>query len=226
LAPVTSDLELGRFLQSLGRALGESAGAQDVDAGAGIDRLAQLARSIVPTPSVPHDGTSAKSLPVCRFWDAAIASAIRGGSPLADALIAIAPSLSWTQNPNYRRKPPDAAFLDHYGYAVIVGPSDGPPALAHDPSVAIGVLLLGPRTHYPLHSHPAVEAYYTLSEDGEWWRDPGPWRREPPGSAIYHTPNIPHATRTGAGPLLAIYLWTGDLATHASLYRNDAASRG
>jgi quercetin dioxygenase-like cupin family protein len=100
---------------------------------------------------------------------------------------------------------------------VIVGPQDGPPALAVDSRIAIGVLLLGPHTHYPLHSHPAVEVYHTLTEEGEWWRDPGPWRREPSGSAIYHTANIPHATRTGADPLLAIYLWTGDLETHASL---------
>jgi hypothetical protein len=28
---------------------------------------------------------------------------------------------------------------------------------------------------------------------------------------------MPHATRAGPGPLLAIYLWRGDLTTHASL---------
>ena len=83
------------------------------------------------------------------------------------------------------------SFLDGYGYAVIAGPVDGPPALALDSRLALGVLVLGPRTHYPLHAHPAVEIYYTLTPDGDWWR--------------------------GAGPLLAIYLWWGDLATHARL---------
>jgi len=28
---------------------------------------------------------------------------------------------------------------------------------------------------------------------------------------------VPHATRAGSSPLLALYLWRGDLATHATL---------
>ena len=86
-----------------------------------------------------------------------------------------------------------------------------------EPRLALGVLLLGPGAHYPLHAHPAVEIYYTLTRDGEWWRDDGPWRQEPPGALIHHAPNARHATRAGASPLLAIYLWRGDLATHATL---------
>jgi len=136
---------------------------------------------------------------------------------LLDALATLGPSLSWTQNPNYRRRPPDATFLDNYGYAVIAGPPSGPPALAIDARLALGVLLLGPYTHYPLHAHPAVEIYYTLTPGGEWWRGDGPWRREAPGSMILHAPSVRHATRAGSDPLLAIYLWRGDLATHARL---------
>jgi hypothetical protein len=157
-------------------------------------------------------------LPVCRFWQGALESAPRGTArALADALGGLAPALSWAQNPNYRRRPPDASFLDDYGYAVIAGPVDGPPALAVDARLALGVLVLGPGTHYPLHAHPAVEVYVPLTPGGEWWRAAGPWRTEPPGAAIYHAPNVPHATRAGAEPLLAIYLWSGDLATHARL---------
>jgi len=216
---VTSGRELTLFLQSLGQALDAAADVtQDTDAAAGMRRLAHLGRSIAPVAVVRSEKPSIRVVPVCRFWDDAIAAAVRGGSSLGTLVDRLVPHFSWTQNPNYRRDPPDPGFLDRYGYAVIVGPEDGPPALAVDPRVAIGVLLLGPDTHYPLHSHPAVEVYYTLTE-GEWWRHPGPWRREPPGSAIHHVPNIPHATRTGADPLLAIYLWTGDLETHASLTR-------
>jgi hypothetical protein len=217
---VSSGRELELFLQSLGQALAAAADVtHDADAAAGMRRLAHLGRSITPVTGVRPEKPSGQLLPVCRFWDDAIASARRAGSSLAGMVDRLAPHFSWTQNPNYRREPPDPGFLDHYGYAVIVGPEDGPPSLAVDPRIAIGVLLLGPDTHYPLHSHPAVEVYYTLTEAGEWWRDPGPWRREPSGAAIYHTPNIPHATRTSADPLLAIYLWTGDLQTHAALAR-------
>jgi quercetin dioxygenase-like cupin family protein len=79
------------------------------------------------------------------------------------------------------------------------------------------VLLLGPDAHYPLHAHPATEVYYTLTPGGEWWRGDGPWRTERPGTLIHHAPNVRHATRAGASPLLAIYLWSGELATHARL---------
>jgi quercetin dioxygenase-like cupin family protein len=73
-----------------------------------------------------------------------------------------------------------------------------------DAHVALGVLLLGSHTHYPLHAHPAVEVYVTLTPDGEWWREDGPWRREPAGTAIHHASGVPHATRTGETPLLAV----------------------
>lgn len=219
MARVTRGRELELFLQSFGRALGDAATTtRDTEAAAGIRRLASLAQLITPAVPVPPATTPTRFLPVCRFWDEAIASARRAGASLANTVDSLAPILSWTQNPNYRRTPPDAGFLEHYGYAVIVGPADGPPALAIDPRLALGVLLLGPGTHYPLHSHPAIEVYYTLTEEGEWWRDAGPWRSEPSGSAIYHAPNVPHATRTQSSPLLAIYLWQGDLETHASLH--------
>jgi mannose-6-phosphate isomerase-like protein (cupin superfamily) len=157
---------------------------------------------------------SAGSLPVVRFWGNAIDTS-RG--PLAATLGSLAPSLTWTQNPNYRREPPDPSFLDSYGYAVLVGPSDGAPPLVIDPGLALGVLLLGPGTHYPLHHHPAVEVYVVVSGDAEWWRDAGPWRPQDHGALIHHTPNMPHAMRTGKEPLLAVYLWRGDLATYARL---------
>ena len=64
-----------------------------------------------------------------------------------------------------------------------------------------------------------------LTRDGEWWRGTGPWRSEPAGAAIYHAPNVPHATRTSDAPLLAVYVWIGDLATHASLRPPNVASR-
>ena len=214
---MASARELERFLQSLGRALTDAAAAaSDAATASGVGHLAAITRSVAASVSA-RAAEGSERLPVCRFWDRALDDARQAGTSLADSLDALAASLSWTQNPNYRRQPPDAGFLDHYGYAVIVGPAEGPPALAVDPRAAIGVLLLGPPTHYPLHSHPAVEVYYTLTREGEWWRGSGPWRSEPAGAAIYHAPTIPHATRTGDAPLLAIYVWTGDLATHASL---------
>jgi hypothetical protein len=168
-------------------------------------------------PKLPAPASPPEQIPVCRWWELALGAA-RG--PLVAPLAALGAWLSWTQNPNYRRRPPHPAFLDNYGLAVSPGPEAGPPALARAPGVALGVLLLGPHTHYPLHAHPAAEVYVTLTPDGEWWRDEGPWRREPPGTAIHHAPGVVHATRAGDAPLLAVYVWRGDLATHARLERS------
>jgi mannose-6-phosphate isomerase-like protein (cupin superfamily) len=206
-------------LAALDQALIEAAAAAEDPAVAGF---AALARSIDRGAERPRVAGPARQLPVCRYWVAALAGA--PGS-LGPALESLGPALSWTQNPNYRRQPPDPRFLDNYGYAVIAGPADGPAALAVEPRLALGVLLLGPDTHYPLHHHPAAEIYYTLSPDGEWWRGAGPWRREPPGAVIYHTPSVPHATRAGASPLLAVYLWQGHLATHAQLGSDPGPAR-
>jgi hypothetical protein len=166
-------------------------------------------------------------LPACRFWVAAIEAGDDGPDPVADlrhSLAGLGPWLVWTQNPNYRRAPPSGDFLDRYAYAVIAGPPNGPPALAGHTSLALGVLLLGPGTHYPLHRHPATEIYVPL-DTAEWWCGDGPWREEAPGAVILHPSGVSHATRTSGSPLLAIYLWSGDLETHARLTAEPASGR-
>lgn len=165
-----------------------------------------------------------EELPVCRHWPAALAAARAGGAAdLARPLAALAPHLVWVQNPTYRRRPPDPGFLANYGYAVLAGPADGPPAPLRHRRLAFGLLLLGPETHYPLHRHPATELYCPLNE-ALWWSGDGPWRRLPPGSLLHHAPMLPHATRTEGGPLAALYLWRGDLATPARLVGSSPAA--
>jgi hypothetical protein len=122
---------------------------------------------------------------------------------MVHALQALGPWLVWSQNPNYRRKPPAPDFLDRYGYAVIAGPAEGPPALIGHAALALGVLLLGPRMLYPEHHHPATELYVPLNV-GEWWRGTGPWRTEAPGR---HSPRPRGRHATGAKiAAVAIYL--------------------
>ena len=210
---------LRRFLDALADALVSAAStSEDAGGAAAVNGFARHTRSIDPTSDWPDRRGAIERLPVCQYWDSALDAGARGAAkPLSSALHGLGPSLSWTQNPNYRRQPPDAAFLENYGYAIIVGPADGPPGLVLDPGLAVGVLLLGPGALYPMPEHPAVEIYCPLTPDGEWWRGDGPWRREPPAAAIYHEPNLPHAMRAGSSPLLAVYIWRGDLATHATL---------
>lgn len=159
-----------------------------------------------------------QALPVCRHLPAALAAA--GGTPaepLAAALAELAAAAYWAQNPNYRQRPPSGEFLDGYGYFVLAGPADGPPSFIECPELACGLLLLGPGTLYPAHRHPAVELYVPLTDEGEWQSGDEPWRRQPAGTLIHHESGVPHAMRAGGTPLLAAYLWRGELATHARI---------
>ena len=153
-------------------------------------------------------------LPVCRFWDQMTESAkAAGAQPLLAPLAALGPALGWVQNPNYVAAPPSPDFLENYGYAVLAGPG----GLVASEELALGVLMLGPGIHYPTHRHPAVEIYVPLAGEAEWQKGEEPWRHEPPGAVIRHESMMPHATRTLAEPLLAAYLWRGDLATYARI---------
>jgi hypothetical protein len=159
-----------------------------------------------------------QTLAVNRHLPAALAAA-RGtvAEALAGAAGTLAAEAFWAQNPNYQRRPPDAGFLANYGYFVVAGPADGPPAFIETPSLALGLLLLGPGTLYPAHRHPAEELYIPLAGDGEWQNGDAPWRTEPAGAVIHHPSGVSHATRAGKTPLLAAYLWRGELATYARL---------
>jgi hypothetical protein len=201
------DGALSRFLAGLGAAL--AAAPAEVNQPF-RDALAR----VPPAPLRAWPDAVAFDLPVCRFWDVALG--VAGPRELTEPLRALGPRLVWTQNPNYRRSPLAANFLDNYGYAVIAGPADGAPALAVLEEMAMGVLLLGPGTHYPMHAHPARELYLPV-DVAEWRQGDGDWTVQWPGTVIHHASGVPHAMRTGETPLLAVSLWRGDLATYARL---------
>src|SRR5690606_6740941 len=127
------------------------------------------------------------------------------------------PRLVWTQNPNYRRRP-SPPFLSNYGYAATLGTNDRRAVpLIVEPSVALGLLMLGPATLYPPHRHPAEEIYIPLAGTADWQRGDAAWQRVAPGTAIHHPSGIPHATRTGGQPLAALYIWHGAVSPPATL---------
>ena len=215
------------FFLSLAEVLAAGAATRaDAAAVGDLARLAAVLRAGPPLVEPVAPRHSPDGLPVCRFWEQALGRAADSPAALAEHLCVLGPALRWTQNPNYRRQPPDSAFLENYGYSVIAGPvmADRPetarPLMAAE-HLAVGVLLLGPGTHYPAHHHPASEVYCIVSGDSEWSQGNAHWRSEPPGAVIHHPPNLSHAMRAGAEPLLAVYLWRGDLATHARLLERD-----
>jgi hypothetical protein len=151
-------------------------------------------------------------LPVLRWLPEPAEGPGAFGSDLVATLHRAAPSLAWRQT--YTLNDVDAAFLDNYGWSEIIGTA-GPLASAR---IACGFLLLGPSTHYPRHGHEAEEIYLPLRGTAAWQQGDAVWRERAPGTLIHHAGYEPHAMRTGAAPLLALYLWrSNDLGQKARL---------
>ena len=206
---------IGVVLEALSRAPGKARAA--------APPLAAILLAVHPAAAV---APPLQTQPVCRHLPAALAAARGGGgTAFADPSDKLAAEACWTQNPNYRRQPPGPDFLENYGYFVVAGPADGPPAFIETPALALGLLLLGPGTLYPPHAHPAEELYIPLAGDGEWQKGDAAWRTEPAGAVIHHPAGVSHATRAGKTPLLAAYLWRGELATYARLSGQSADMR-
>ena len=100
-----------------------------------------------------------------------------------------------------------ASFAGRSAYNEIVGP-DG---LAVSDSLRFGLFLQAPESFYPPHRHAAEEFYYVLSGAARWQKGEEAPSLKPPGSCIRHAPWERHAMETAAQPLLALWVWTGDL---------------
>lgn len=171
--------------------------------------LAALREECGRVPDAASAMASPVRLPVQRYWPMAGAA-----DPLGPLMAALDEVLSapWRQNPNYRAQPPSTGFLDNYGYLECAGP-EAPVRFNH---LRLGLLLLGPKTLYPPHRHPAEEVYLPLGP-GRWQRGAEAWREVPAGAVIHHPPLCEHATQSGAHPLAAIYLWRGEIGPAARI---------
>jgi hypothetical protein len=154
---------------------------------------------VAMAPAVP----SSSILPVLRFLPIALAAAPDFSQALCASLQAAAASLAWRQS--YSATTADPAFLERYGWCELIGPRG---VQLHE-RLACGFLLLGPDTCYPAHRHEAEEFYLPLSGTADWQQSGRPWQSRQPGVPIRHARGEPHAMRTDAAPLLALYLWRG-----------------
>jgi hypothetical protein len=187
-----------RFHGSAGRA-GDQSAHPMLD-----DVCAALARATVFVPAPLPD-----AIPAARLLAAAL-----HGTSLAAHIAQVAPQFRWRQNPNYTETNMGVAFMAGYGYVEFAGPKE---ALFRAPDIRVGLLLLGPGLHYPLHAHPAEEVYHPLTAGGLWRRGEEDWRTVAVGHAIHHAPMVPHESKATDRTLLALYCWRGDTTTEAVL---------
>jgi Dimethlysulfonioproprionate lyase len=143
----------------------------------------------------------------------AIASGLNhAASGIAAALAALPGPLPWRYSyPPRPGAPSDAIDLaERIAFAELIGPH----APLAAPGCRAGFTLMAPETFYPLHAHPAIELYLVISGHAQW-TTPETDRIVPPGEYVLHRSSQPHAMRTFAEPLLALYGWRGDIDTPA-----------
>lgn len=157
--------------------------------------------------------------PAVRFLESAL-SVQRADERLCATVRAIVPHLSFASS--YARGGPLAAV----GQGMVWSEVAGPNGVVRDSSRRLGLMLLVPRLHYPLHGHVADEIYFVLSGtfavehgfDGERVAlAPGGCYRTPSGQA--------HALYVGDEPVLLIYCWIGDFSVPTWFHEKDAAGR-
>ncbi|QAZ45397.1 dimethylsulfonioproprionate lyase family protein [Mesorhizobium sp. Pch-S] len=173
-------------------------------------RLRALQASLPPVRPVP-----AARVPIQEACESELISR-HGSSELARSLSELLPHLHITRSKTYLANPPSSEFGDNYGYGIICGPQGGPPALITAPDIAFGLMFLGPRTHYPLHHHPADELYYTVTGPSFWRAGHADWASRGTEAIIHHPSWMPHATLSAERPLVLLYIWEGDLDTDAA----------
>ncbi|MGA9025775.1 MAG: dimethylsulfonioproprionate lyase family protein [Steroidobacteraceae bacterium] len=160
--------------------------------------LAEWPQNVAARAVVPH------SLSVLRWLPEVAAAAPRFDAELVGELCDVAPLLAWRQTYSVGEVGPQ--FLDNYGWSELIGHRGPLPS----ERVACGFLLLGPATSYPRHHHQAEELYLPLAGLAAWQQGDDAWCERPPGTLIHHRSDEPHAMKTSAQPLLALYLWRGE----------------
>jgi hypothetical protein len=164
-------------------------------------------------PAAPARRRVAPSqIPAVRHLPEALAQTSPATAPLVRVLAEHATRLPWGRT--YTPDDFGATFHANYGWCELLG-TRGPFACDR---MALGVLLLGPELHYPAHRHVAEEIYVPLTGGAEWRAGDADFAVRAAGCVIHHASNVPHAMRTRARPLLALYLWRGgDLAQRSEI---------
>jgi mannose-6-phosphate isomerase-like protein (cupin superfamily) len=152
-----------------------------------------------------------------RDYAAILAPAIAAGlnhpvAGIAAAIAALPGPLPWRYSypPRPGESPNAIDLAERIAFAEVIGPR----APLAAPGCRAGFTLMAPETFYPLHAHPAIEVYLVISGHAQW-STPEAERIVSPGEYVLHRASQPHAMRTFAEPLLALYGWRGDLETPA-----------
>jgi hypothetical protein len=88
----------------------------------------------------------------------------------------------------------------------------GPDGMIYNDCLRVGIFLQGANVHYPSHAHPAQELYYLAQGKSGWAVDDLPLTARSIGEFIFHESMRPHRMQTYSEPMLAIWVWHGELS--------------
>ncbi|WP_440111396.1 dimethylsulfonioproprionate lyase family protein [Paenibacillus sp. QZ-Y1] len=187
------------------------------------DILDEISQVLQVWPVVPSSGKlpSPQGSPVAKYLDIALTLGDTGAeSSLAAAIRPLAPFLHWAFG--YPPHPLHPNLESHVSFAQIIGPED----LGRADHLLMGLTLLAPETLYPAHVHPANEIYIPIGGTGVWTKGSEQPTPRAPGSFILHQSGMVHTTESKLDPVLALYIWRGDLITSSKFLINPEKSSG
>lgn len=153
--------------------------------------------------------------PICGFLTEAIELArSQGNGALADAIDEARLHLPWVTYDSYPRELIGQRFPEAHAFVSLIG--EGAPFDAED--YDLGLFLIEPRTLYRDHRHLAPELYAPITGPHRWrFGTDDPWKELAANIPVWNEPQRVHATLVGNQPFLAIFGWTRDVTSPASV---------
>ena len=169
----------------------------------GHERADELADEVLACLDAPVNEEPSSAI---ALEEMAAAAAAPDAHPLAQTIGAVSAQLNWRTASAMQQLD---VTRDRHAFVELGGPG----GMFSSQTIRFGLYFQSSETVYPIHFHAAEEFYFLLSGTADWKKGDEPYTPRTPGTLIQHLSMQPHATNTHAEPLLALWLWTGDIAT-------------
>lgn len=182
-----------------------------------INTTIEAAQRFLTDESVVRSEVQPAKAPVTQWLEQAFDEAFANGNSidslrlLCEATQAVQPYCPWT--PGYDEKVVGSEFKQYFAYATLVG--DG--GIIPCDYFSAGITLIAPDFFYDWHHHPAIEIYLNLTKNSSWGINKGPMVAKNTGDIIVHPSQVSHAMHCKDAPLLAPWLWAGDVNVPAQM---------
>jgi hypothetical protein len=158
-----------------------------------------------------------QSAPVTRWLEQAMTATDEGAdttpalAQFCEMTKLVLPHCPWT--PGYNEAEVGSEFKNHFAYATLVG--DG--GIIPCDYFSAGITLIAPNFFYDWHHHPVIEIYVNLTTHALWGTNKAPMEERALGAVITHPSYFSHAMFCEQAPLLAPWLWAGDVNVPAKM---------